>query len=419
MKLLNDIIKKNLPTKQEQKKIQVKIDEFLDKIQLEIFKNEFKVEIVLGGSAAKGTFLKNDFDVDIFVRFDYGYKEEDLSKMLAKILKIFKPSLVHGSRDYFQVKNKGIHYEIIPVLKVEDPKKALNVTDMSPLHVQWVQKNMSAKLRKEVILAKLFCKANNLYGAESYIRGFSGHVLDVLIVYYGGFLKLLKASQKWSPKGKLNLYGIIDVQKHGTAKKLNLSKLSPLVVIDPIQPNRNAAAALGKDKLELFIEKSKDFLKKPSQKYFVKKKLTLTKLKKLKPKDSKLFVLNVMALTGKEDIVGAKLLKSHMHLLKQLDIHNFIVYNSGWAWDKSKKAMFWFFIDQDLLNKETLRTGPPVKAKNPAKSFKAKHKKAFVEDARLYAYVKRMFRTPDKLFNFFVKETYVKGKTKSAKLKVY
>ena len=48
-----------------------------------------------------------------------------------------------------------------------------------------------------------------------------------------------------------------------------------------------------------------------------------------------------------------------------------------------------------------------------------KHKKAFVDDKRLYAYVKRKFVLPEKLLKFFIKETYVKEKIKSAKLKIY
>ena len=49
---------------------------------------------------------------------------------------------------------------------------------------------------KDVLLgiriAKAFCHANNSYGAESYINGFSGYALELLVYYYGSFLKFIK-----------------------------------------------------------------------------------------------------------------------------------------------------------------------------------------------------------------------------------
>ena len=76
------------------------------------------------------------------------------------------------------------------MLNIKKGSDALNVTDFSPLHVDWVNKNVK-RLRDDIRLAKRFCKVNKLYGAESYIRGFSGYALELLISYYGGFLRFL------------------------------------------------------------------------------------------------------------------------------------------------------------------------------------------------------------------------------------
>ena len=83
--------------------------------------------------------LVSDHDVDIFVRFDleYAVEEELISDFLEEALKIFNPERIHGSRDYFQFPYKGLDFEIVPVLAVEDASQALNVTDMSPLHVEY------------------------------------------------------------------------------------------------------------------------------------------------------------------------------------------------------------------------------------------------------------------------------------------
>ncbi|MFH1439598.1 MAG: CCA tRNA nucleotidyltransferase [Candidatus Woesearchaeota archaeon] len=417
MALLDRIIKEHLPNQREYDAIKLKIDDFLNKIGYALKKSRYQAEIMLGGSAAKGTFLVKDFDVDIFIRFDYGYKERDISELLEKVLikiKDMKISRVHGSRDYFQVRYKGIKYEIIPVLKVQDSKKALNVTDMSPLHVEWLKKHLNGKFKNEIILAKLFCKAQGFYGAESYIRGFSGHVLDILIIYYGGFIETLKASQKW------NINNLIDIEKHGTAEGLNQSKISPLIVIDPIQPERNAAAALSEEKFRLFIEKAGEFLNKPSAKYFIKKEYKLNDLKKLsdKSKNTCLIVLNVNALEGKEDIVGAKLLKAYRHILKHLSLNEFIVKDSGWKWDKAKKAMFWYVLNHKMLSESVIRMGPPLNAKKATKSFKLKHPKAFEKDKRLYAPVNRLFRKPEDLINHLITDTYFLEKVERVTIKL-
>ena len=267
MKLLQKISKQIYP----EKKIIREVDEFIKKINKEIKLKKIKAVAVKGGSIAKGTFLKDDHDVDIFVKFN---EDKDISKLLGKILKKFKPELVHGSRDYYQIKNKLV-YEIVPVLNIKKIEQIKNVTDMSPLHVKWVKK--FPKYADDIRLAKQFCKAIKVYGAESYIKGFSGHVLDILIINYKGFLNLLKASQKWKKYSVIDFYGY---HKGKALRNLNRSKISPLIVIDPIQLERNAAAALSEERINIFKEAAKKFLKNQNESFFIKKKYEINENKK-------------------------------------------------------------------------------------------------------------------------------------------
>jgi tRNA nucleotidyltransferase (CCA-adding enzyme) len=71
-----------------------------------IKKNKIKAEVFVGGSFAKGTLAKSDeYDIDIFIRFDRKY--EDLSyyleQVVKKSLKDYKHEKVHGSRNYFKL----------------------------------------------------------------------------------------------------------------------------------------------------------------------------------------------------------------------------------------------------------------------------------------------------------------------------
>lgn len=414
MGVLNAVFKKHALDDKERKRIMAKIGRFMISLDRLIKKKKLNAQVCLGGSAAKGTFIKGDFDVDVFVRFAYSYRDKDIAGLLGRAITSLKPAIVHGSRDYYQATKSGIKYEIIPVLYVTEPKNAVNVTDMSPLHVEWINRHLKKEegLRKEIILAKIFTKAQKIYGAESYINGFSGHVLDILVIYYGSFVKLLKASQKWK------MYDVIDIEGHGTAKELNRSKLSPLIVIDPLQPERNAAAALSREKFEIFRKKAAEFFGNPSDKFFVQAEYDLKDLKK-KAKENKLIILDIVALDGKEDVVGSKLLKVYMHILKHLKINDFVVKDSGWKWDKKKKAVLWYILDKKELSEKKLRVGPPLSAKNAAESFRKKHAWTFTKNDRLYSLVKREFRKPGVLVKFLVKQDYAAEKVGSAKVSIW
>src|SRR3989344_1935771 len=399
MELLRKIIKEIKPNV----KVIKEIDIFIKKLNDNIKRNRIKAIAVAGGSVAKDTFLKDDYDVDIFVKFDYSYLGKDISDLLGKILKSFKPELVHGSRDYFQIKNK-LTYEIVPVLNVFDPKKAVNVTDMSPLHVAWVRKYK--KYTDEIRLAKQFCKSIKVYGAESYIKGFSGHVLDILVINYKGFLNLLKNSQKWKRYTVIDFY---NAHKGNALRNLNRSKISPLIVIDPIQPKRNAAAALSEEKINVFKEAAGKFLEKPSETFFIKKEFTIDEIKR-KYKNYKIIFLELIPKEEKTDVSGAKLLKAFEHIKKHIKINDFNLVHSDWKWDK--EAIFYFVLKKEVLPMYVERVGPPLHEKEYVKNFKKKHKKTFIRKDRVYAKVKRRYRKVEELIKDLIKDGYIKEKVR-------
>ncbi|RLE39128.1 CCA tRNA nucleotidyltransferase [Candidatus Woesearchaeota archaeon] len=407
--LLEEVLEENTLTEKEKKDVKKKIKCVVKKLKEELKKSKIKAEVMLGGSAAKDTFLK-DFDVDVFIRFDRRrYLDENISKILAGVVRQFKAKRIHGSRDYFGAKIDGISYEFVPVLNIEDPGQAVNVTDASPLHVNWVLSKLNQRLRNDILLLKLFCKANHCYGAESYIKGFSGHVIDILIIYYDGFERVLRASQHWKP------YDIIDVSKH-KVRFMNKSKISPLIVVDPIQPDRNAAAALSMERFKLFKERAGAFLEKPSKDFFMRKEFDVEKIKR-KFKEDDVFVVNVGARSGKEDVVGAKLLKAFEFIAKRIKKEGFTLKQADWKWNKARKAEFYFVVKREVLPEKMEIEGPPVFVKRHVAAFKKKHKDTFVKKGRLYANVKRPFRKTKKLLQNLIKDTYITEKVKTIELK--
>ena len=155
-----DLVK---PSEEEVKHVNHIAGCFLEKLN-KILKD---AKAAIGGSVAKGTWLKGGHDIDIFVQYPLKFKDKDISALLEKDLKkIFKDiSRVHGSRDYFKIEYSSYIFEIIPVLKVTSPEKAENITDSSPFHTEWVKSKVDRSMQDEIRLTKAFCKANRLYGA--------------------------------------------------------------------------------------------------------------------------------------------------------------------------------------------------------------------------------------------------------------
>jgi len=425
MKLLNDVLKRIKP--ENKKKIMEEVDCMLKKINKALEASKIKAKATTGGSIAKDTFLAGDHDCDIFVKFNYNmYKDKssELSDMLEKALKKIvkgkasnkskaskKLERLHGSRDYFQIKN-DITFEIVPVLDLDCPLKAMNITDCSPLHVKWVKK--FPKMKDEIRLAKAFAKANKVYGAESYKKGFSGHVIDIITINSGGFMNLLKDSKKWKKGYVIDYYNVHKGKAH---RELNQSKLqSAIIVIDPVEPSRNASAALSNEKLELFKKKAKEFLKKPDETYFIKKKIDIEKIKK-KYSSKKLIVLDIASKKGKEDVVGAKLMKTFEYISKQLKKNEFLVVKAGWEWDKKSSSLFYFVFDKKPLSKDMVVSGPPLNRKEHVKAFKKKYKTTFEKNKKIHANAKRKYVLPEKFIKSILDDKYIKEKVKKIVIK--
>jgi len=416
------VLKSIAPSTKEKKELESITSGFLKKLNGKL--KGTNALAILGGSIAKDTWLKDNKDVDIFVQFPYNkYKQDSgkLSNILKKVLKeaFTKEKIVtmHGSRDYFQIEYKDIIFEIVPILKIEDASAAVNITDISPLHAGWVN-SKSKKLKNEIRLAKQFCKAQKLYGAESYISGFSGYILEILVVEYGGFEALLKASAKWKEKTVLDPSNF-HKNKNMVLFELNTNKLqSPLIIVDPVDKHRNAAAALGLEKFRLFKSKAKSFLKKADASYFDFQEMDLEELlAKAKKSKLKAVYLEVTALKGKRDVIGAKLLKAFNFLLKELKAYG--VAHSDWDWEEGKPAQFYLLLKKDHLGKEELRRGPPIKIEEHAKQFKKKYKGYFEKDGKLYAKVKIQHPELKKRLGRIVSKKYFGERIKSLKKKVF
>lgn len=294
-------------------------------------------------------------------------------------------TVIHGSRDYFRIDyGKNFFIELIPVKKINNPKEYENITDLSYLHVKYINKKIkSPKILDEIKIAKAFCYANGCYGAESYIHGFSGYSLELLVYYYKGFLKFVKAMAKVGKEKE-----IIDIEKQFKNKKsalmdLNSSKLnSPIILIDPTYKQRNALAALSEGTFRKFQKSCIEFIKNPSEKYFEVKKTDFEKIMQDSIKKGHEFIL-IESKTNKPqgDVAGSKLAKFFNYIKKEIGLF-FVVKNSGFNYNGDQSATYFFVADK---KKEIIYSGPFTNDEKHCVDFRKEHKDVYEKNNRLYA----------------------------------
>ena len=382
------------PTKEEIRNINAQAEELINKLKSKIRKKKIKANVFIGGSLAKGTLVKKEkYDIDIFVRFDKKYPDEEISKLLGKVVAGIKAKKIHGSRDYFQLRKGKLIYEIIPVAKISKPTEARNVTDLSYFHVNYIKGKIQKKkkLADEIILAKSFCYFQNCYGAESYIRGFSGYALELLVCYFGSFVKFLKTAVIADKM-------ILDPKRFYKNKneimlELNESKLqSPIVFVDPTFKERNALAALSGETYEKFKDVAKRFLRSPSKKFFEKFEIDKKQFN---------FILEVKTSKQKGDIAGSKLKKFYEFLSKKI-MEDFVINKKEFSYDEDKNIAKMYFNVKS--RGKILIEGPPITAVEHVVRFKKKHKNCFVKAGK--AYCRKQTEKNPKIFlaNFKEKE---------------
>ena|SRR3989344_2131967 len=364
-----------------------------ERLKTKINKKEISAEVFIGGSLAKNTLIKKDsYDVDIFVRFAKKYSEEEIKKFMRRIFFWFrvpgqrvKVRKVHGSRDYYKItirSRKGFSFEVVPVVKINDPKEARNITDLSYFHVNYISKQAekNKKLINEILLAKSFCHAQKCYGAESYIRGFSGYAIELLVSHYKTFRKFLIEMIKVENQIIIDP-GKIYKNKKEIESNLSEAKLkSPIVLIDPTFKERNAANALSLETFRKFQKKAKEFLREPSENFFEHVRVDIPYFRRTAQDIKGIFAIFRLR-TKKQpgDVAGSKMLKFSKLLTREISKYFEIIEQEYDYWG-AKKADVYYVLKRKV---EIVHIGPSIHHKKAVKAFKEKHRIWYEEDGKV------------------------------------
>lgn len=384
----------------------------IESTKARLSKLKIEATVFVGGSLAKGTLIrKKDYDIDLFVRFNKRYSEDEIKKYFNKLFNWFfkipgeriKITKVYGSRKYVKIilkSNPHIIIEVVPTSSVSNTEKARNITDLSYFHINYVNKKikvLNKKITDEILLAKSFCHAQGCYGAESYIQGFSGYCLELLVLHYKTFKKLLEELAYTNQKI------IIDSEKQyknkeDILKNLNSSKKqSPIILIDPTFKERNVATALSKETFTKFQKSARLFLESPSLEFFERKKISDKELKqKAKLSNYKISLVEIKTNKQPGDIAGTKLLKFSKFLIRDVK-KVFDVSESHFEYDGIKRAKIYFIYSQ---KKERIILGPDLKREQAVKNFKKEHPIWYIEDPHIKCALPTDITFKDYLKNF-------------------
>lgn len=394
-------LKKIIPSSYEKEKIQSLAEEVRSRVSSEVDKIMSDVQVIVGGSVAKDTWLKNEADVDVFMLFPPNLSKEKLGEVglraAKKALKDWSQRERYAEHPYLEAEMNGIRANVVPCYKAEQGKW-LSAADRSPFHTDYVKAKFHHRnLSDEVRLLKRFMKGVGVYGAEVRVGGFSGYLCELLILNYQSFHHTLEAASAWK------IGTVIDIENLHERRFDEARRFfdAPLIVVDPVDLNRNVATAVSSERLGEFIMASRSFLTEPSLSFLYPDDAIPLSASMLKKRLSQIgFDLIFLVFKGEEavpDVLWGQLYKS-LRAIKKLLIHNDfnVLKVSAWS-DEKKKNILVFALESHLLSASKQHIGPPIDSKGAVR-FLTKHVGAdstvigpWIEDNRWIVCIQRKY----------------------------
>jgi tRNA nucleotidyltransferase (CCA-adding enzyme) len=344
------------------------------------------------GSAARSTWLSGDHDLDIFLAVP---EDSDLTKAL-ELARLVVPVYEekYAEHAYVHANIDGFESDLVPCYLLENALKIRSAVDRTPFHTRYVASRIIG-LEDEVLLLKQFMKGAGVYGSELKLGGFSGYLAELLVLRYGSFCEVLKAASSWKPGETIDLEG------HAA-----ISHQDPLVVVDPVDPGRNVAAALILNRAFQFCAAARCFLKAPHIDFFKVPEIDPISdqdlQSKIEARGTAFLMLDFQAPQMVEDVIFPQLRKAEAAIAALFQRNGFSVFRSDvdcHSVGKASRARMLFELETGLLPSIIKRRGPPLWEAEHLSRFLSSHPQplsgpyikegsAFVEESRKFTAAK-------------------------------
>ncbi len=407
------VLNKVVPNVIERKKTIEFSRRLIESLKHELLKKSVDADIQIEGSVAKDTWLASEKDIDIFILLPKKYGREVFMKVLEAAKKVSSGNFLeaYAEHPYLEAYIDGFTVNFVPCFKVKKANEAKSSVDRTPFHTLYIKSRLNESIKNEIRLLKAFMHGIGVYGAEIKVGGFSGYLCELITLYYGSFLNVLKAASKWR-KGE-----VIDIERHYKKKEeaRKIFQNSPLIVIDPVDKRRNVASAVRINRLNEFIMASRLFLKNPDIRFFYPKETNPYSIEDLlrimDSRGSTFIFVKTGAVKAVPDILWGQLFKSQkalINLIKQFDFE--IIRSEVWSDEKSAN-IFLFELNSRFLPSIERHIGPPIEKAVNCERFLEKHLSSKdtlsgpkIEGDRLVVYRRRRFTDVVSLLNEKLKD---------------
>jgi tRNA nucleotidyltransferase (CCA-adding enzyme) len=403
-KLYAKVLKKITPTKQEvlaEKKLVEEIRKKISKI------NGKHSHIEWCGSSARGTHLRGDRDLDLFLMFDKELSRQEFEEEGLRIGKTvfngYKWEVAYSQHPYIRGNIRGFDIEIVPSYIVASGSEKQSAVDRTPFHNKYLLKHFTQKQKQEARLLKQFLKGIGAYGADLKNQALPGYGAELLLLYYASFDKALKGISNWGEKTTI----ILEKRTRDASTEF----LNPLIIIDPVDENRNVASALSVEQYNKMILAAKQFLKKPSEKFFLGSKINAWPKEKIIEELQKKEFIAIQANFPKNvlsDLVWGQLRRYLRKAATQLEENDFLVKKSA-LWSDEEKVFFMYELNALNLDKKRKILGPYANDKENVERFLGRKRKVLsgpiTENGRIVLIVEREETSAKKILEEFIKET--------------
>jgi tRNA nucleotidyltransferase (CCA-adding enzyme) len=394
-----EVLRKTTPSSDERKCVLELAEKLSGRVRVAAEEAGIEAEIRVEGSVAKDTWLREEPDIDIFMRVPTTVPRKAFGTICLEIAK--KATEGHkqverfAEHPYLESIINETKVNIVPCYRVKRGAW-LSATDRTPFHTDYVKPLLNDRLRSQVRLVKRFMKGINVYGAEIRVGGFSGYLCELLTLHHKSFTEFLRSIADWRESR------IIDYEGYYKGREQEARKIfdEPLVVVDPVDKGRNAAAAVRKDKLDELVAASRAFLTNPRQGFFYPQETVAYTPEKLvdliTTRGSTIVLARFGSVNAVADNLWGQLYKSQRSLRKMLQRHDFnIIRDHVWS-DEQDLNIFIFEVEHRFLSFIRKHLGPPIEKRKECEKFLKKHTGAAatvsgprIEDGRWVVETKR------------------------------
>ncbi len=384
-KITRNMLTKLRPSEEERKAME-KIADRLMKVGATAGK-PYSAKPMVCGSVAKNTWLASKNELDVFLLFNQMLPRKKLEEHGMALAKSImediggKGRTAYAEHPYLtgtvNAGNVTFKVDLVPCYEILNPAKIQSAVDRTPHHVRYVKDNL--KVPDDVRLLKAFAMSAGVYGADTKTQGFSGYLCELLVLNYGMFADVVSAAAEWKAGHIIDLKG---KPAPKTFEKFN----SPLIIIDPVDPNRNVAAAVSPEAFFRFVRACRDFIRRPSKEFFLpplsNPYSVADIVKRIRNRGTRWYAISFKRPAVVDDILWPQMRRCLDILQTKLHEADFEVLRKA-AWADEEQCALVIEMKEWLLPRIDKNVGPDIFARHANDFLKHyKEHKVFIENGK-------------------------------------